>query len=184
MNRFRVILLVCLALTLVTGPSLAKENPANAKQTRIVKGYFDCDGNKMSFSVPEGRGLSIKRRDGTAEYRLVAEKLDNDRVSLALLDAVSGLPVDRFNASLDGKVVRGANVPLSLALTGITVERIAPKNRVEAAIAASEVDPQAGNACCIGCGDWIVCCEVSGGWCCDLSCSSGGGCSVCSPTVE
>ncbi|HVG08434.1 MAG TPA: hypothetical protein VNM67_12065 [Thermoanaerobaculia bacterium] len=182
MNRLRVFLLVCLALTLVAGPALAKENPADAKQTRIVKGYFDCDGNKTSFSLPEGGGLSMKRRDGTAEYRLVPEKLDNNRVSLALIDTVSGQPVERFDASLDGKLVRGAN--LSLALTGITVERTVPKRRVEAAVAASESDPQAGNACCIGCGDWIVCCEVSGGWCCDLECSSGGGCSVCSPMEQ
>ncbi len=179
----RVFLLVCLALTLVAGPALAKENPANAKQTRIVKGYFDCDGNKMSFSLPEGRGLSMKRRDGTAEYRLVPEKLDNNRVSLALVDTVSGQPVERFDASLDGKLVRGAN--LSLALTGITVERTVPKRRVEAAIANSETgDPGLDNSCCVTCGGWEVCCEPSGGWCCTLQCSSGGSCSACTPAEQ
>jgi len=185
MNRLRPFLLVCLALTFVAGSAYAEENSSRAKQIRTIKGYFDCDGNKMSFSLPEGRGLSIKRSDGTAEYRLVPEKLDNDRVSLALLDAVTGLPVERFNASLDGKLVRGANVALSLALTGITVVRTVPKNRVEAAIANSEAgDSGLDNACCVECGGWIVCCEPSSGWCCGLECSSGGSCSACTPSEQ
>lgn len=179
MNRLRVFLLVCLALILVTDPALAKENPGAAKQARIVKGYFDCDGNQISFSLPEGRGLSMKRRDGTAEYRLVTEKLDNHRVSIALLDAVSGDLVERFDASLDGKPVRGTH--LTLALTGITVERTAPKGGVKAATAASETgdDPRTTGYCCIGCGDWEVCCEPSEGWCCALECSDGESCEAC-----
>ena len=177
MNRLRVFLLVCLALTLVAGPAFAKENPAAARQTRLVKGYFDCDGNKISFSLPEGRGLSLKRRDGTAEYRLVAEKLENNRVSLALLDAASGQLVERFDASLDGKPVRGNH--LTLGLTGITTERTVPNDGLKSAIGASGEDLDAANACCIGCGGWIVCCEPSAGWCCGLECSSGGSCSAC-----
>lgn len=181
MNRSRVFLLACLALTLVAGYAFAENDPSTAKQTRVVNGYFDCNGNKISFSLPEGRGLSIKKNDGTAEYRLVAEKLSGTRASLALLDAESGQPVERFEASLNGRTVRGVTVPLSLALTGITVERtVRTEQRIDTAIAASETgDPRTDASCCIPCGGYTWCCEPSAGWCCTLECSTGGSCSAC-----
>lgn len=183
MNRFRFFFFVCLALTLATGNASADMSPA-AESTRVIHGYFDCDGSKMSFSLPEGRGLTLSRKDGSASYRLVAERLDNQRASLVLVDAESGQRVERFDAALDGRVLRGSNTPLSLALTGITVERTL-RRQIDSATAASETGgPSTDNSCCITCGGWIVCCEPSSGWCCGLQCSSGGSCSACTPSEQ
>lgn len=173
MNRLRPFLLVCLALTLIAGSTYAKENPARANQIRIINGYIECDGTKVAFALPEGGGLSIKERDGTAEYRLVSEKLDNNRASLALLDPTSGQALERFDVSLDGKIVRGTIVPLAFGLTGVTLKRIGKTEQpIEAAIAASEADFEH-PYCCITCGNWQICCESPPGWCCTVECLDG-----------
>lgn len=85
--------------------------------------------------------------------------------------------MDRFDAALDGKPVRGNH--LTLGLTGITTERTVPKDGIKSAIGASESSDAAAGYCCIECGDWEVCCEPASGWCCGLECSSGGSCEAC-----
>lgn len=162
--------------------ALNLEKPA---QVRIVHGVFLGDnGEHLKFTIAEGHPLKLTNRATNTSYQLFLGKLSEDRATLQIKDADSAQELERFDLGLNENSKRGLIVPFSLQLTRITVEK-APRQQsgIEAASAAST--STAGNAeqlgsCCVGCGDWTVCCEPSAGWCCGLQCVGGDSCSACS----
>lgn len=183
MSRISACVLVMFAMLFGVN-SASAVNAEKPLQSRALQGVLSGDnGEQLKFSIPEGQALTIRGREDGTTYRLVAKRLGRNSAVLEVVDPASGGVLDRFELGLNEKAQHGALVPFSVSFTGMVEKTMAC--RTPKAAGGAKDGETTESTCCITCGDWIVCCTPSPGWCCELECISesvnaaGDTCSAC-----